>query len=119
MWTMEELMELKTPFLTMQDITKKDWEHLDFELEKYDIAKEEYDLDGCKVLAFVLQQIHYNKMNFNEVPNFIRNGRQFQEFEDGEYCEQWSVGFEGDSFEGYYYHKMRENDNYVKYTYFC
>lgn len=56
MWTMEELMELKTPFLTMQDITKKDWEHLDFE---------------------------------------------------------------GDSFEGYYYHKMRENDNYVKYTYFC
>lgn len=34
MWTMEELMELKTPFLTMQDITKKDWEHLDFELEK-------------------------------------------------------------------------------------
>lgn len=79
MWTMEELMELKTPFLTMQDITKKDWEHLDFELEKYDIAKEEYDLDGCKVLAFVLQQIHYNKMNFNEVPNFIRNGRQFQE----------------------------------------
>lgn len=59
MWTMEELMELKTPFLTMQDITKKDWEHLDFE--------------------FVLQQIHYNKMNFNEVPNFIRNGRQFQE----------------------------------------
>lgn len=82
MWTMEELMELKTPFLTMQDITKKDWEHLDFELEKYDIAKEEYDLDGCKVLAFVLQQIHYNKMNFNEVPNFIRNGRQFQEYED-------------------------------------
>lgn len=79
MWTMEELMELKTPFLTMQDITKKDWEHLDFELEKYDISKEEYDLDGCKVLAFVLQQIHYNKMNFNEVPNFIRNGRQFQE----------------------------------------
>lgn len=79
MWTMEELMELKPPFLTMQDITKKDWEHLDFELEKYDIAKEEYDLDGCKVLAFVLQQIHYNKMNFNEVPNFIRNGRQFQE----------------------------------------
>ena len=42
---MEELMELKTPFLTMQDITKKDWEHLDFELEKYDRAKEEYDLD--------------------------------------------------------------------------
>lgn len=65
MWTMEELMELKTPFLTMQDITKKDWEHLDFELEKYDIAKEEYDLDGCKVLAFVLQQIHYNKNTFS------------------------------------------------------
>lgn len=31
------------------------------------------------MLAFVLQEIHYDKMNFLEVPNFIRNGRQFQE----------------------------------------
>ena len=79
MWTMEELMALKTPFLTMQDITKKDWEQMDFKLEKYDIAKEDYDVNECNVSAFILQQIHYNKMNFNEVPNFIRNGRQFQE----------------------------------------
>lgn len=42
-----------------------------------------------------------------------------KQFENGEYCEQRSVGCEGDSFEGYYYHKMRENDNYLKYTYFC
>ena len=42
-----------------------------------------------------------------------------KQFEDGEYCVQWSVGYEGDSFEGYYYHKMRENDNYLKYTYCC
>ena len=26
-----------------------------------------------------------------------------------EYCLQWSVGCDGDSFQGYYYHKMRES----------
>lgn len=79
MFTIEELIEIETPYLTMHDITDADWEKLDFELEKYDKANEDYPLNESKVLAFVLQQIHYNKMNFNEVPNFIRNGRQFQE----------------------------------------
>lgn len=79
MWTIEELLEMETPYLTMHDITDADWEKLDFELEKYDKANEDYPLNESKVLAFVLQQIHYNKMNFNEVPNLIRNGRQFQE----------------------------------------
>ena len=33
----------------------------------------------CKVLKFVLQQIHYDKENFIRVPAFIRNGPKFQE----------------------------------------
>lgn len=79
MWTMKELIEMETPFLSMVDITEADWRALDFELEKYDRSNQSYDLNECKVLAFVLQQIHYNKIHFNDVPNYIRNGRQFQE----------------------------------------
>lgn len=79
MWTMEELLSEKTPFLSMDDITVNDWQILDFQLEKYDRANEVYDLGECKVLAFVLQQVHFNKANFIKVPSFIRNGRQFQE----------------------------------------
>ena len=78
MWTMEELLCMETPFLSIDDITSNDWQILDFELEKYDRAEEDYDLDECKILAFVLQQIHYDKMNFIKVPHYIRNGRQFQ-----------------------------------------
>lgn len=36
---------------------------------------------------------------------------------DTEYCLQWSVGYEGDSFQGYYYHKMRESDKWLGYSY--
>lgn len=79
MWTMEELLCMETPFLSINNITDTDWQSLDLELKIYDRANEKYDLAKCKTLAFVLQQIHYNKMNFNKVPNFIRNGRQFQE----------------------------------------
>lgn len=38
MWTMEELIEMETPYLTMHDVTDADWGKLDFELEKYDKA---------------------------------------------------------------------------------
>lgn len=79
MWTMEELLSMKTPFLSMDDITDNDWQILDFQLEKYDRANEVYNLGECKVLAFVLQQIHFNKANLIKIPSFIRNGRQFQE----------------------------------------
>lgn len=78
-WTMEELLCMETPYLTIDDMTEQDWIDLDFKLEKYDIDKKDYNLSENKVLAFVLQQIHYNKINLNKVPNFIRNGRQFQE----------------------------------------
>lgn len=78
MWTMEELLCMETPFLSMDDMTDNDWQILDFKLEEYDRANEDYDLNECKVLAFVLKQIQYDKANFNKVPTFIRMGRQFQ-----------------------------------------
>lgn len=78
-WTIEELLCAEMPFLSMNDITDNDWQILDFKLEKYDRANENYDLKECKILAFVLQQIHYDKTNFIKVPNVIRNGRKFQE----------------------------------------
>lgn len=79
MLMIEELIYEEIPFLSMNDITDNDWQMLDFKLEKYDRANEDYDLNECKVLAFILQQIHYDKANFLKVPNFIRNGRKFQE----------------------------------------
>lgn len=79
METIEELLCAETPFLSMNDITDIDWEMLDFNLEKYDITNEDYDLNECKVLKFVLQQIHYDKGNFIKVPDFIRNSPKFQE----------------------------------------
>lgn len=79
MWTIEELLEYETPYLKIEDITEEDWISLDFELEKYDKSGKEYDLKQCKVLAFILQQIHYDKSNFIKTPNFIHNGTQFQE----------------------------------------
>ena len=78
MWTIEELLCAETPFLSMDDITDNDWQILDFKLEKYDRANEDYNLNECKVLVFVLEQIHNDKANLNKVPNFILNGRQFQ-----------------------------------------
>lgn len=79
MESIEELLCAEIPFLSINDITDIDWQNLDFNLEKYDIANEDYDLNECKVLKFVLQQIHYDKENFIRVPAFIRNGPKFQE----------------------------------------
>lgn len=39
-----------------------------------------------------------------------------EEQNDGEYCDQWSVGESGDSFEGYYYYPT-ENGEYFYFQY--
>lgn len=40
-----------------------------------------------------------------------------EENQNMSYCLQWSIGYEGDSFQGYYYHKMRESDKWLGYSY--
>lgn len=77
-WSMDELLNTETPFLSMNDITDEDWVSLDYLLAGYDKTNMEYDLSKCQVLAFVLQQIHYDKINFYKVPLFIREGKQFK-----------------------------------------
>ena len=38
---------------------------------------------------------------------------------DGEYCEQHSIGFDGDCFYGNYYHPIEGSTQYLGYAYDC
>lgn len=38
---------------------------------------------------------------------------------EGEYCDQHAVGFDGDSFEGSYYHPIEGSALYLGYSYEC
>lgn len=78
-FSMEELLCLDSPYLSMNDMLKQDWIELDYALEKYDMEKKKYVLSDLPVLVFVLQQIHLDKDNFLKVPNFIRISPCFQE----------------------------------------
>lgn len=79
-FSLEELLKVDSPYLSMKDITTSDWVKLDVELEeKFDKDNMLYDPKDSLVLAFVLQQIHYDLRNFNEIPSMIRNGPKFQE----------------------------------------
>ncbi len=65
----------------------------------------------------------YSDINEEEIEDiFIVNKpsgeRQNISAHDGsEYCLQWSIGYDGDSFQGYYYHKMRESEDWLGYSY--
>ena len=89
-------------------------------IEKYarEYEKTKSQKDYQKVVDWLNKYTDADGVDIGEI-SIVSKPTGDKQFEDGEYCEQWSVGFEGDSFEGYYYHKMRENDNYLKYTYFC
>ena len=71
-----------------------------------------------KVVDWLNKYTYSDDVDIGEI-SIVSKPTGDKQFEYGEYCEQWSVGYEGDSFEGYYYHKMRENDNYLKYEYCC
>lgn len=89
-------------------------------IEKYarEYAKTKSQKDYQKVVDWLNKYTDADGVDIGEI-SIVSKPTGDKQFEAGEYCEQWSVGYEGDSFEGYYYHKMRENDNYLKYTYFC
>ena len=38
---------------------------------------------------------------------------------EGEYCDQWEVGYTGDSFNGNYYHPVEGGGTYLGYSYSC
>ena len=79
MCSIKELLESDIPYLKLDDMTDDDWIQLDFALEEFDRTNQPYSPDGCIVLEFVLQQIHFDKANFIKVPHFIRNSPQFKE----------------------------------------
>lgn len=89
-------------------------------IEKYarEYAKTKSQKAYQKVVDWLNKYTDADGVDIGEI-SIVSKPTGDKQFEAGEYCEQWSVGYEGDSFEGYYYHKMRENDNYLKYTYFC
>lgn len=89
-------------------------------IEKYarEYAKTKSQKAYQKVVDWLNKYTDADGVDIGEI-SIVSKPTGDKQFEAGEYCDQWSVGYEGDSFEGYYYHKMRENDNYLKYTYFC
>lgn len=76
--TLKELIEEDIPYLSLYDISNKDWQQLDFELEEYDKQNKEYDLDKLPVLKFVLTHIYNDKIKYDLIPTYIRNGNQFK-----------------------------------------
>lgn len=74
------------------------------EIDKW--LDENIDLDGSKH--------NYRRWMTGEYKN--QEWYQFtdkasgEEQNDGEYCDQWSVGESGDSFEGYYYYPTEDGE---------
>lgn len=50
---------------------------------------------------------------------FVTNEPAGDDQGEGEFCDQWSVGYCGDSFEGKYYHPVEGSDLYLGYSYSC
>lgn len=50
---------------------------------------------------------------------FVTDTPTGKEQYDGEYCDQHSTGWSGDSFAGKYYHPIEGSDLYLGYSYEC
>jgi hypothetical protein len=101
--------------------------------EEYAKLQEENDSVLSKVKSMVDDSffealIHFIEEQENSYGAFLYElvkkptGKYFMEFWhkklQGYYCEQWSVGDGGDSFEGYVYVKITKN-NYIKIHFSC
>lgn len=78
MSTLKELIKEDIPYLSLYDITESDWQQLDFELEEYDRQNKEYNLDKLPVLKFIVTHIYNDKIKYDLIPTYIRNGTQFK-----------------------------------------
>lgn len=75
------------------------------------------ETDRNKILKWLTQHGELEEGDIGEI--WIVNKPTGKLQEKDEYCQQWSVGYDGDSFQGYYYHKFKESDQYLKYEYEC
>lgn len=87
-------------------------------IEKYAIdyvdTKNQKSLD--KVIRWLTKYTDIDESEIDDI--FIAEKPKGNKQADGtEYCLQWSIGYDGDSFQGYYYHKMRESDKWLGYSY--
>lgn len=56
--------------------------------------------------------VYINDLHISDAP-------RGEEQADGEYCDQRSIGFTGDSFEGTYFHAIDGSGQYLAYDYDC
>lgn len=63
--------------LKIEDITEKEWQELDYTLEKYDRIKAAYPENVIPLLKFVYTLIGEDIENFEKVPTFIRMSKAF------------------------------------------
>ena len=83
---------------------------------RYVVSRSEEDRN--KILKWLIKHSELEGCDIGEI-SIVDTPKGNKQLEDGEYCCQWSVGYEGDSFQGYYYHQFKENSQYLKYSYEC
>jgi hypothetical protein len=74
--------------------------------------------DRSKILKWLTKHGELEEGDIGAI-SIVDTPKGDKQLEDGEYCCQWSVGYEGDSFQGYYYHQFKESSQYLKYEYEC
>ena len=87
-------------------------------IEKYarDYVSTKSEKSFWKVIYWLTKYTDIDESEIEDI--FITNKPRGRSQTNGdEYCLQWSVGYDGDSFQGYYYHKMRESDDWLGYSY--
>lgn len=67
---------------------------------------ENIDLDGSKHNHRKWMTNEYDHPDYYQFSDEAHGEEQ----DDGEYCDQWSVGESGDSFEGFYYYPTESNE---------
>lgn len=74
--------------------------------------------DRNKILKWLTKNGKLEEGDIGEI-SIVDKPTGDKQLEDGEYCRQWSIGYDGDSFQGYYYHQFKESPQYLKYEYEC
>ena len=72
--------------------------------------------DRTKIINWIVRHSELEEYDIGQI-SIVDTPKGDKQIEDGEYCCQWSVGYEGDSFQGYYYHQFKESEQYLKYEY--
>ena len=75
------------------------------------------DTDRAKILKWITKHDDLEEYDIGEISIVNHPTGKLQEYD--EYCNQWPVGYDGDSFQGYYYHQFKDSSQFLKYEYEC